>query len=103
MRRNREKRPTMGTSGSDAERRPDPADPCVMVIFGAAGDLTRRKLIPALSNLDAGGMLADRFALVGFARNDWNDERLRKVASEEIREWLAKDLAPADWAERVSR
>ncbi len=93
----------MGTGASGAERRPDPADPCVMVIFGAAGDLTRRKLMPALSNLDAGGMLADRFALVGFARNELNDERFREIASKEIRERLAKDLAPADWAERVRR
>ena len=42
-----------------------PADPCVMVIFGAAGDLTRRKLIPALYNLAKADLLSREFAIVG--------------------------------------
>jgi glucose-6-phosphate 1-dehydrogenase len=41
-----------------------PAGPCAMVIFGAAGDLTRRKLIPALYNLAADGLLSDNFAVI---------------------------------------
>ena len=45
-------------------------DPCVMVIFGAAGDLTRRKLIPALYNLARQQLLSREFAIVGVARND---------------------------------
>lgn len=44
-----------------------PADNCVMVIFGAAGDLTARKLIPALYNLGKSGHLPKNFAIVGFA------------------------------------
>jgi glucose-6-phosphate 1-dehydrogenase len=44
-----------------------PADNCVMVIFGAAGDLTSRKLIPALYNLGKSGHLPKNFAIVGFA------------------------------------
>ena len=43
-------------------------DPCVMVIFGAAGDLTGRKLIPALYNLARAGLLSHDFAVVGVAR-----------------------------------
>ena len=43
-------------------------DPCVMVIFGAAGDLTARKLIPALYNLARAGLLSRNFAVVGVAR-----------------------------------
>ena len=45
-----------------------PADPCIMVIFGAAGDLTRRKLIPALYNLAKAQLLSREFAIVGVAR-----------------------------------
>ena len=40
-------------------------DPCVMVIFGASGDLTKRKLIPALYNLAKDHLLAQEFAIVG--------------------------------------
>ena len=47
-----------------------PAGPCVLVIFGAAGDLTRRLLLPALYNLRRAGLLPDAFAIVGVARTD---------------------------------
>jgi glucose-6-phosphate 1-dehydrogenase len=43
-------------------------DACAMVIFGASGDLTNRKLIPALYNLAKDNLLSRDFALVGFAR-----------------------------------
>ena len=46
------------------------ADPCAMVIFGAAGDLTKRKLMPALLNLRRGGLLSDRLAIVAVARTE---------------------------------
>ncbi len=48
----------------------DPAAPCLMVIFGATGDLTRRKLVPALYNLKLDGSLPQRFGVVGAARRD---------------------------------
>lgn len=43
------------------------ADPCTMVIFGASGDLTRRKLIPALCNLAREKLLSQQFAVIGCA------------------------------------
>ena len=46
------------------------AGPCTMVIFGAAGDLTKRKLLPALHNLRRGGLLKDEFGVVAVARTD---------------------------------
>src|SRR5262245_37091374 len=49
-------------------------DPCVMVIFGATGDLTARKLFPALYNLKREGSLPAHFAVVGFARRPKSDE-----------------------------
>ncbi len=53
------------------ERKPDP---CIVVIFGASGDLTKRKLLPALYHLDQDGMLPDKFAVVGVARRPLKDE-----------------------------
>ena len=55
---------------NDLDVNPEAA-PCVMVIFGATGDLTKRKLIPALCNLAQDKLLPDQFAIVGFATNDY--------------------------------
>src|SRR5437660_1675693 len=51
--------------------------PCAIVLFGATGDLTHRKLVPALYHLARGGNLPAEYAIVGFARRDWTDEQLR--------------------------
>ena len=53
-------------------------EPCVMVIFGATGDLTHRKLIPALYNLALEGFLPPGFSVVGFARRPKSDEQFRE-------------------------
>jgi glucose-6-phosphate 1-dehydrogenase len=60
----------------DLAARP-PAEPCTIVIFGASGDLTHRKLIPALYNLAAGGELPAGTRIIGFARRDLTDEAFR--------------------------
>ncbi len=54
-----------------------PADSCVMVIFGASGDLAQRKLIPALYNLARDKLLSQHFAVVGFATRDYTTETFR--------------------------
>lgn len=59
-------------------------DPCVMVIFGATGDLTGRKLAPALYNLGRDGLLPPNFACIGFARKDYTDEAFREELKQEI-------------------
>jgi len=71
-----------------------PADPCVMVIFGAAGDLTRRELIPSLYELHCRQLLPDRFAVIGFSRRPWDSARFREEMKPEVerscggtREW----------------
>jgi glucose-6-phosphate 1-dehydrogenase len=53
-------------------------EPCILVIFGATGDLTARKLMPALYNLARDGQLPNRFACVAFARRDKDHEIFRK-------------------------
>src|ERR1700732_2573364 len=62
-----------------------PADPCVIVMFGASGDLARRKLLPSLYDLALHDCLAPRFRLVGFARTEMTDDKFRETASESLR------------------
>src|SRR6266704_5850149 len=59
-------------------------EPCVMVIFGATGDLTHRKLLPALYNLALEHPLPAGFSIVGFARRHYSDEEFRQQALESI-------------------
>ncbi|MCA8955263.1 MAG: glucose-6-phosphate dehydrogenase [Planctomycetes bacterium] len=54
------------------------AAPCSLVIFGATGDLTHRKLVPALAGLKRDGLLPAGFAVVGFARREKTDEQFRE-------------------------
>ncbi len=58
-------------------RRLKPADPCIMVIFGASGDLTRRLVVPALYNLAHTGVLPENFALIGADHNQRTAEQWR--------------------------
>lgn len=58
------------------------AEPCTVVIFGASGDLTYRKLIPALYNLAETGDLPTQFKVVGFARREKSDEVFRQELEE---------------------
>jgi glucose-6-phosphate 1-dehydrogenase len=55
-----------------------PLDPCLVVIFGASGDLSRHTLIPSLYALSCRGLLPEPFAIIGFARRAWNDEAFRE-------------------------
>ena len=61
-------------------------EPCTIVIFGASGDLTIRKLIPALYHLYTDGQMPDSFRVVGFARREKTDESWR----EEMRTGIEK-------------
>jgi glucose-6-phosphate 1-dehydrogenase len=70
---------------------PPPADPCVMVIFGASGDLTKRKLIPALLNLEMSGLLSSHFAVIANARADIPEDTYRQKLIQDVREFVAAD------------
>jgi len=62
--------------------------PFVMVIFGATGDLTSRKLMPALFHLTQQGYLPDRFFIVGFARRNFTKEQFRQMMKEAVEKVL---------------
>jgi glucose-6-phosphate 1-dehydrogenase len=64
-----------------------PVHPTSLVIFGATGDLAKRKLLPALYNLAHEGALPERFALVGNARSEMTSEEFREMATESVREF----------------
>lgn len=65
--------------------------PLAIVIFGVTGDLTHRKLIPAIYSLTAGGKFPEVFHIVGFARRDWTDEAMREDFSDAIEESIQSD------------
>src|ERR1700687_6051274 len=64
-----------------------PADPCTIVIFGASGDLSRRKLVPSLYSLAAQNCLARRFAIIGFARTPMTDDAYQQTAIDSIKKF----------------
>jgi glucose-6-phosphate 1-dehydrogenase len=64
------------------------ADPCVMVIFGATGDLTKRKLFPALYNLAKDGFLPDNFAIVGVGRQELETGKFRSQIIDDLKEFI---------------
>jgi glucose-6-phosphate 1-dehydrogenase len=75
------------TSAADGEKRTLPpvlskAPPAAMVIFGASGDLTGRKILPALARLADRGVLDDGFTVIGVARTEWSDEEFRSHVTE---------------------
>jgi glucose-6-phosphate 1-dehydrogenase len=76
----------MTALGSDVAR---PAPPCVLVIFGGTGDLTRRLLMPALRNLRRDGLLAENFALIGLGSRDIGDEGFRQHLREGMEHFKA--------------
>ena len=79
------------------------APPTVVVIFGASGDLTARKLIPAVYNLAFDNLLPADFHLIGFGRKEISDEEFRSLSAAAIREFSRRELTPEVWARLEGR
>ncbi|MGA2003910.1 MAG: glucose-6-phosphate dehydrogenase [Terriglobales bacterium] len=79
------------------------ADPCTMVIFGFSGDLTRRKLIPALYNLASQQLLSHDFAIIGLGRSAMSDEDSRKKATEDFKQFASGPIDQKIWDDFVQR
>jgi len=74
------------------------ADSCILVIFGASGDLTAKKLVPAIYNLAREGQLPAHFACVGFARREKTHEQFREEMHKAINEYSrVKPIDPNLW------
>src|SRR5262245_4654957 len=84
-------------------RQGQPGDRCVMVVCGATGDLTKRKLIPALYNLAQSNLLSREFAIVGFSRMAQTSEAFREQLGEDMKMFVtggAVDPEIWDWLAR---
>jgi glucose-6-phosphate 1-dehydrogenase len=80
------------------------ADPCILVIFGASGDLTKRLLMPALFNLACDRLLPGRFAIVGIAMDEMTTEQFRKKMTEDVKKFgTRKHFDESTWSEFVER
>ncbi len=76
---------------------PEPASPCAIAIFGAAGDLTKRLLIPALYNLAKSGLLPEKFAIIGVAHTELSSDEFRDSMSRDIKEFATQEVDPQVW------
>ena len=74
-----------------------PGDPCTIVIFGASGDLTKRKLLPALYNLKVLRLLPQNFSVIGVAVSEGDDESYRAKATEDIRQFATRPVEDVEW------
>ena len=74
-----------------------PAAPQAIVIFGASGDLTKRKLLPAFFHLYLEGMLPEQFAIVGYARTVFTDEEFREHARNAVKEFGKREPVGEVW------
>jgi glucose-6-phosphate 1-dehydrogenase len=73
------------------------AGPSGLVIFGVTGDLSRKKLMPAVYDLANRGLLPPGFALVGFARRDWVDQDFEKVVYEAVKQYARTPFDEDVW------
>src|SRR6476660_5752041 len=78
------------------------APPAIMTIFGAAGDLTKRLVVPALYNLVRAGVLPDKFSIIGIDHNPYTTETWRRSLSDEMRD-LAQMGGGEFQAERIDQ
>ena len=91
------------TAGSNPLRSPSDrrlnriAGPSALIIFGVTGDLSRKKLMPAVYDLANRGLLPPGFGLVGFARRDWDDRAFERVVYEAVKQYARTPFIEDVW------
>jgi glucose-6-phosphate 1-dehydrogenase len=78
-------------------RLPRIAGPCGMVLFGVTGDLSRKKIMPAIYDLANRGLLPPGFSLVGFARRDWADQDFAQIVHDSVKEHARTEFREEVW------
>jgi glucose-6-phosphate 1-dehydrogenase len=78
-------------------RLPRIPDPCALVVFGVTGDLSRKKLIPAIYDLGNRGLLPPGFVLMGFARRDWGQGEFEQLAREAAQQHARTEFREDVW------
>ncbi|MCW4384403.1 glucose-6-phosphate dehydrogenase [Salinibacterium sp. SYSU T00001] len=75
------------------------AGPSALVIFGVTGDLSRKKLMPAVYDLANRGLLPPGFGLVGFARRDWDDQDFEQQVHDSVKQYARTPFDEDVWAQ----
>jgi glucose-6-phosphate 1-dehydrogenase len=83
------------------KRLPRIAGPCALVIFGVTGDLSRKKVMPAVYDLANRGLLPPGFGLVGFARRDWEDQDFVQIVHDAVKEHARTPYRESVWNQLV--
>ncbi len=78
-------------------RLPKVAGPCGMVIFGVTGDLSRKKLMPAVYDLANRGLLPPGFSLTGFARRDWAHQDFAQIVHDSVKQYARTEFREEVW------
>ena len=78
-------------------RLPRIAGPCGMVLFGVTGDLSRKKIMPAIYDLANRGLLPPGFSLVGFARRDWEDQDFAQIVHDAVKQYARTPFREEVW------
>ena len=89
-------RPALSSDGAPWSRRNFP--PCLLCIFGGAGDLSHRKLLPALYNLMVDKLLPQKFAIVAFSMEDYDNEKYRDFARDGIEKFSRQKINDENWS-----
>ncbi|MBA3780567.1 MAG: glucose-6-phosphate dehydrogenase [Nocardioides sp.] len=78
-------------------RLPRIAGPCGMVLFGVTGDLSRKKVMPAIYDLANRGLLPPGFSLVGYARRDWADQDFAQIVHDSVKQYARTEFREEVW------
>ena len=78
-------------------RLPQIAGPCGLVIFGVTGDLSTKKVMPAVYDLANRGLLPPGFSLVGYARRDWEDQDFAKIVHDAVKAHSRTEFRQEVW------
>ena len=78
-------------------RLPRIAGPCTLVVYGVTGDLARKKIMPAIYDLANRGLLPPSFALVGFARPDFESQDFGQIAHDSVRDYARTEFREDVW------
>src|SRR5580704_15576870 len=93
-----------GDTGGSGSAYGGVTEPCTVVLFGASGDLAKRKVIPAMYDLAIHNSLGARYAIVGFARSKMTDDTFRQTAGDAAK--TISEVGPIDpkqWSDFASR
>lgn len=94
--------PSARAGSASNSLQPDAARQTIIIIFGASGDLTRRKLVPALFNLEGDGLLSERFSIVGYARTHKDKEAFCNELREGVEKFSRRNPFPESAWQRFS-